>query len=292
MVLLKNCPLCGSEKHTKFLNVKDFSTSKEVFSVVSCEDCKLLFTNPRPEKDEIGAYYNTLNYISHTNQKAGLFGLLYQNIRKRALAKKLHWIEARSPKGRLLDYGSGTGEFLNHCQSNGWHVKGVELADGPRENSIKDYGLTVYSPGELNRIEDGSVDVVTMWHVLEHVEDLLGLSTQLTNKIVSGGRLVLALPNPESWDAKHYKEYWAAWDVPIHFYHFKKKNIELLAEKLGLVLEDTINLPYDSYYISLLSEEYKYGRKRWFNASINGFKSNLKGKDANASSLAYVLRKN
>jgi predicted SAM-dependent methyltransferase len=144
----------------------------------------------------------------------------------------------------------------------------------------------------LHNLPDEHFDVITLWHVLEHVDELMALMNTLFEKLKAGGIIVLAQPNPESWDAKHYGKYWAAWDVPIHYYHFKRKNISKLAAKVNLTLCEVINMPFDAFYISLLSEEYKEGRKNWINAIINGLKSNLDArKSKNASSLTYILKK-
>lgn len=290
-MILINCPICGSEKHKLSISVKDFTVSKEIFNIVECGGCGLLFTNPRPGINDIGDYYKSASYISHTNQQTGVFGRLYQFLRNRAIDRKLSWIEKHSSGNEILDYGCGTGEFLSFCSKQGWNTIGVEIADEPRKNAISRYGLNVISPLLIDSIALNKFDVVTMWHVLEHVDNLLDTVRTIVAKIKPGGLLVLALPNPESWDAKHYKEFWAAWDVPIHYYHFKKEDILRLADMAGLSLVETKNMPFDSYYISLLSEEYKTGNKKWLEAVKIGFLSNLKAGPNNASSLTYILRK-
>ena len=290
-MVLEKCPLCGSSDFFEKIEVKDFSVSKEVFKIVECSACLLLFTNPRPANEDIGEYYKSESYISHTNQKTGLFGKIYQVLRNRALTKKLYWIKKHSAGKTILDYGSGTGEFLNYCVNQGYCATGVEIADEPREKAISSYGLNVLAPNELESLENDFFDIASMWHVLEHVDQLVPSIKNIASKIKRNGILVLALPNPNSWDAKKYKQFWAAWDVPIHFYHFKKTNIEKLAATIGFDLVETINMPYDSYYISLLSEEYKSGKKKWINAVFNGWYSNFKAGKDNASSLTYILRK-
>lgn len=291
---LKGCPLCGSENYAPQQKVKDYSTSEEVFTICECHKCGLLFTNPRPAASEILKYYDSPKYISHTNSKRGLFASVYQAARKMALKQKLRWIDEfiTSKPGTLLDYGSGTGEFLNYARSKGWSTTGIEIADKAKASSIKTYDLTVFSPEEITSVSKASQDVVTMWHVLEHLPDLHKTPGEIFSKLKPGGLCVIAVPNHESPDAKRYKEYWAAWDVPIHFYHFGKQNIKEFAEKHGLYLVAIKTMPFDAYYISLLSEEYKSGRKNWAEALKNGFLSNLKGRKDNSSSLTYILKKN
>jgi SAM-dependent methyltransferase len=291
MKKIDSCPICGTKKFKPFLEVKDYSTTKEEFIICKCTDCDFLFTNPIPEEKEIGKYYDNPNYISHTNSSKGLFGTVYQAIRNKALKHKLAWISTYKKTGVLIDYGSGTGEFLKYCVDHGWLGKGFELSDKARSMAVTNYGLDIKHPTDFNSLENDSVDVITMWHVLEHLPDLQEVLTKLTSKIRHGGLLALALPNPESWDASHYGKYWAAWDVPIHFYHFKKQDISRIAKQHGLIVREIIKMPYDSYYVSLLSEEYKNGKKNWISALYNGLLSNLKAGEENSSSLTYILEK-
>lgn len=287
---LNACPICESKEFGKSLEVKDYSTSQEEFTICECKNCSFLFTNPIPEED-IGRYYDNPNYISHTNSSAGLFGSAYQFFRNRALKLKLDWIRPHINKGLLVDYGSGTGEFLNYCNTQGWVTKGFEISKPAREMSIANYGLDIEDPKEFGDLKNESVDVITMWHVLEHLPDLRKSIELLVSKLKKQGLLVLALPNPESWDAELYGKYWAAWDVPIHFYHFKKKDIKRLAKMYGLDMIQINKMPFDSYYVSLLSEEYKTGSKNWLRAAFNGWKSNRKAGKDNSSSLTYILKK-
>ena len=291
LIRLDTCPICGHQNHKAYLTVKDHSTSQELFSIVECSECHFLFTNPRPSDDSISEYYKSDKYISHTNQKTGWFARVYQVMRKEALKGKYKWISKHIKAGHLLDYGSGTGEFLDFMKNKSWQVKGIEIAEGPRSQSIKNYNLEVLAPTELENFKPNTFDVITLWHVLEHVGNLNETLEELVLKLKRNGILVLALPNPESWDAKQYKDYWAAWDVPIHFYHFKKSDIKRIAEKIGLELIEIINMPFDAYYISLLSEEYKTGKKNWSKALLNGMISNKNASTDNASSLTYILRK-
>lgn len=289
--ILEGCPMCGSKEFVEAHGVKDYSTSNESFTICRCNTCGLHFTNPRPNSDSIGAYYESEMYISHTNQKKGLFAQLYQYLRNKALVKKHGWINRYISTGTLVDYGSGTGEFLHFCANQNWKTIGFEIAEGPRNLAKKNYGLDVRDPKMFSDLPNESVDVLTMWHVLEHVGELTNHLNTVSDKLKINGLFVLALPNLESWDAKKYQEYWAAWDVPIHFYHFSKENIKFMAQKFGFEIVEIINMPYDAYYVSLLSEEYKSGKKNWLRALWNGLQSNLKAGKDNASSLTYILRK-
>ncbi len=293
MEKLKDCPLCGSENFSQETKVQDYSTSKEVFTICVCNSCKLLFTNPRPNQENIGRYYDNPEYISHTNKSSDFFSWVYQRIRDHALSLKLKWIKGhlQEPIKNLLDYGSGTGEFMQFAKADGCNVVGIEIAEKPRLNAVEKYGLDVYAPSDISKIKDGTQDVITMWHVLEHLPDLNNTVDTLFAKLRKGGVLVIAVPNHESWDANIYQSFWAAWDVPIHFYHFSKSSMEAFAERKRLELLKIQAMPFDAYYVALLSEKYKHGKMRWFPAIANGFISNLKGGKTNTSSLAYIFKK-
>jgi len=222
-----------------------------------------------------------------------LFARAYQLARNYAIKNKIKLLKRFITKGAVLvDYGSGTGEFLNACSKAGFATTGIELSDKARSAAVLAFGLPVLKPSDFNQIPDNSVDVITMWHVLEHLPNLKSSLKTILLKIKKEGLLVLALPNRDSYDAKVYGEYWAAWDVPIHFYHFTKNDIDNLAKINNLEVVETRNMPLDSIYVSLLSEKYKTGKKNWPSALFTGLVSNVKGmKDKNMSSLTYVLRK-
>jgi SAM-dependent methyltransferase len=292
-ITIKNCPICGSNSITTAkIQTTDYSVSKESFNISECQECGLLFTNPRPVAEDLGRYYKSSNYISHTNQASGLFGKTYQVLRNWSIKRKFKLLDEHVVKGSLLDYGCGTGEFLAEGKKLGWRVIGMEIAEDVRKRAISTHQLEVISPGLLHNLDPASFDVITMWHVLEHVSELQIVAHQLVEKIKPGGYLVLAVPNPDSWDAKYYKEYWAALDVPIHLYHFKKHNIVDLFAKFEMQSVSVVNMPLDAFYVSLLSEEYKTGRKKWMKAFFVGLISNIKTFNrTNSSSLTYILQK-
>lgn len=290
---LKSCPLCGATEFLTKFELPDFSTTKEEFSIQQCAHCGFLVTNPRPPQDNIGKYYLSDAYISHTNENRSLFGKVYHVARRIAIRQKLELIDSytKSKVVRLLDYGCGTGEFLAAAKKKGWQVKGIEIADNARMQAKNNHHLEVLLPQDINTIASGSVDVITLWHVLEHIDDFNGLITEFARVLTPNGSVIVAVPNPESYDAMHYGIYWAAWDVPIHLNHFKKQDIDRLAYKQGFRVVAIRKMLFDSFYIALLSEEYKTGRKNWLKAIFFATISNLKGWRQNTSSLTYVLRK-
>ncbi|MBL0014662.1 MAG: class I SAM-dependent methyltransferase [Flavobacterium sp.] len=276
-------------KYQHYLDVKDHSISKEEFRLLRDESIDLVFTYPQPTDEKLASYYESEDYISHTDGKRSLFEKAYQFVKNIALKKKLTLInEFQQSKGQLLDIGTGTGDFLSQAKQNGWQIIGVE----PNEKA-KNIALTkgVTYIDKTSELEDHSVDVVTMWHVLEHVPDVNSQIKELKRLLKPNGTIVIAVPNFNSYDAKHYGKFWAAYDVPRHLWHFSRLSIEKLFEREKLQLVATLPMIFDSYYVSLLSEKYKNGRMNYFSAMWIGLKSNMKArKSKEYSSHIYVIK--
>ena len=289
---LKTCPLCNGVKFYKKLLCTDHTVSNEKFNIVSCETCGFLFTNPRPKQKDIINYYDSPEYISHTNKKKGLFNLLYQSVRKYTIHKKTALVKSLIKTGGVLDIGCGTGEFVNSCSKNGLTAEGVEPSEKAVKEAKTNYRINISQDISLKQYKDQNFDCVTMWHVLEHVYELEETIINIKRILSKNGFLVLALPNNESWDAEYYNEFWAAWDVPIHLWHFSKKNIVKLLEKNKFKLVSTKAMIFDSFYVSLLSEEYKSGNKNYFLSFIIGLISNIMAKttEKGYSSQIYIFK--
>ncbi|MFA9192445.1 class I SAM-dependent methyltransferase [Flavobacterium sp. FZUC8N2.13] len=278
-----------NKKH--FLTVKDHSVSKEIFDLYQDETLDMLITHPQPSLDTLGKYYESEDYISHTDNKRSLFEKAYHFVKQIALKNKLDLINSFQPnKGRILDIGAGTGDFLLTVQENGWQTIGVEPSPRAKGIAIKKGILFVEDTKEL---ESHSFDTISMWHVLEHVPDLDAQIKELKRLLKQDGTLIVAVPNYKSFDAKHYGAFWAAYDVPIHFWHFSKKAIELLFAKEGMKLEKVLPMKFDSFYVSLLSEKYKSGKMNFVKAFFIGLQSNWKAqRNFEYSSHIYVLKNN
>lgn len=276
-----------NKKH--FLTVKDHSVSKEIFDLYYDEEFDMLITSPQPELQNLGKYYESEDYISHTDNKRSLFEKAYHFVKNIALKNKLNLINSQQPqKGKLLDIGAGTGDFLLTAKNDGWETIGVEPSDRAR-NIAKEKGISFVE--EIATLENHSLDVITMWHVLEHVPDLNLQIQELKRLLKPTGTLIIAVPNYKSFDANHYQTFWAAYDVPIHFWHFSKKSIQLLFERVEMKLEKVLPMKFDSFYVSLLSEKYKTGKMNYIKAFFIGLKSNWKAKNSKEySSHIYVLK--
>ena len=277
----------SNKKH--FLTVKDHSVSKETFDLYQDETTDMLITYPQPSLDNLGKYYESEDYISHTDGKRSLFEKAYHFVKSIALKNKLQLINSQQPnKGSILDIGAGTGDFLAVAKENGWETVGVEPSDKARAIALK---KAVSFVEDTLGLESHSFDVITMWHVLEHVPNLDNQIKELKRLLKPSGTLIVAVPNFKSFDAKHYGTFWAAYDVPIHFWHFSKKAIKMLFEKEDMQLEKVLPMKFDSFYVSLLSEKYKHGKMNFVKAFFIGLQSNVKAKqNSEYSSHIYVLK--
>lgn len=292
METLLNCPVCQAGSFLPVLSCKDHFLSSEVFEIVQCSNCGLRFTNPRPVPADLGKYYQSPDYISHSNSKKGLFHSIYQLIRKYTLSRKYRLIGQHAKGKHILDIGCATGEFLNFMKSKGWVTRGIEPDEAARKQAILRYDLSVGDENHLKELGNDLFDVITLWHVLEHVSDLQQRMTDLYRLLKPGGLLVIAVPNPESGDAVKYGSFWAGYDVPRHLYHFTQGSMTFLLDRFSFTLEKILPMKWDSFYVSLLSEKYRHGKMKWFPGIWNGYCSNRAAlKNSEYSSLIYLSRK-
>lgn len=289
MKKIERCPSCESKSLQEIFQCTDHTVSRETFGISECKSCKLLVTNPQPEANSLGAYYKSEEYISHTNSTKGTFNKLYQLVRKRTLKGKLKMLGKN--KGLLLEIGCGTGELLAECQKSGWTVKGVEPNADARSLAIKNHRLDILpSIKELN-ITPKSLDRIMLWHVLEHIPNLNETLEELADWLKEDGKLFIAVPNPSSWDAKHYKEAWAAYDVPRHLSHFTRHSMKTLVNKHGLQIKQIKPMWFDAFYVAMLSEKIKGGRASLLKGAFIGLLSNIFAASARKefSSLIYII---
>ena len=291
------CPICNGDQFEPYLRCEDFTVSHETFNIVTCSNCQFTLTNPVPDATKIGNYYLSTSYISHSNKAATFIDKLYLLARSFTLRWKVNLVQEQSTKSStisLLDYGCGTGAFLKKCKSKGWNISGIEPSDTARQKSIFMTGEDIApSIQDLNK---NNFDIITLWHVLEHIYDLNNTLQKLKDKLHSNGTLFIAVPNLKSLDAHHYSKYWAAYDVPRHLWHFSQQNMERLLQQNGLKLIHTLPMKLDSYYVSILSEKYKNNGRSTIITLIKGIltanKSNRKAKKTREySSLIYIVRK-
>jgi len=289
---LINCPYCHSPETTHQITSNDFFLSKENFNVVSCKSCQLWFTDPRPEPESLGKYYESDQYISHDDSKSGVLGTLYKFVRQFALTQKEKLAKKNASGNTILDFGCGSGAFLQHLKDKKWNVTGVEFDDKTRTKVV--YNTNIQVEKETATFQEKSFHIITAWHVLEHVYELRKTFSELNRILKPNGKLIIAVPNHLSYDSSRYKEFWAALDVPRHLYHFDVHSIKMICEENGFRLLNIKPMVFDSFYISLISSKYKYRRFNIIEAFWIGLISNIRAtkKTPNHSSLIYILEKN
>jgi 2-polyprenyl-3-methyl-5-hydroxy-6-metoxy-1,4-benzoquinol methylase len=286
--------VCGKSEFRNKLVVEDKSVSKESFAIVQCVGCSFQFTNPRPGVADIGRYYESDEYVSHNSGAQGVINQAYKVARFFTMRRKVALLNKIAPrKGKVLDYGCGTGHFLAACRSNGWQVAGLEPNPRAREEATHRVGQPI-GTDDLGGFSAESFDAITLWHVLEHVHSLTDTLKQLISLLKPDGVLIIAVPNVESFDAQHYRQDWAAYDVPRHLYHFSPKTMTQLLKKHKLVVRETLPLPLDAYYVSMLSEKHRAERRGGLLSVLKaGYKSNQYASEHEGqySSLIYVAAK-
>ncbi|WP_075348779.1 class I SAM-dependent methyltransferase [Algoriphagus marinus] len=294
---LTKCPLCKSGLFLNSKEVIDHAVSKESFIICKCTSCDILFTNPRPTQEEISKYYDFPEYYSHNDSPKGITQYIYNKIRSIAIKGKISLLtELKPKKGSLLDFGCGTAEFIYQAEQKGWKVTGIEPNTKAKEQALTKLENQIHSNLDgLNK--NDRFDLITMFHVLEHVHELRKTVKKIIKHLKSNGYIIIAVPNPASFDAEVYREKWAGWDVPRHLYHFTPKSIESFQEIFDLELIDQKKMPFDSYYVSLLSEGYKAPQtsmlSKYWKAIKTGYKSNslAKTQGSNYSSNLYIFKK-
>lgn len=283
------CPVCEHAEFESFIDLKDWMITKEEFTIVKCSSCGFHFTNPIPAESIIGNYYKSEEYVSHSSSNKGIINRVYSIVRNYTLKQKVKLLSNYTKGNSLLDIGAGTGHFLNLAQTQGYEIQGLEPDEDARSFANQQFNLSLEKLDTLTSISSDSKDLITMWHVLEHVYHLKRDLSEIVRVLKTGGYLFIAVPNMDSWDAKFYKSYWAAYDVPRHLYHFQENTIKKLIETFGLVHRDTMPMKFDSYYVSMLSEKYKGGSM--LKGILNGFISNAKSMKGGYSSQIYVFVK-
>ena len=278
-----------------YLKCKDYTVSGENYELMFNKDYEMLVTIPVPEN--LSSYYKSEDYISHTDSKKTVIDKIYQAVKNITLKRKLrlinecllHQNSISRPEKNILDIGAGTGDFLKVCKVNLWNVFGIE-PDMEARNIAAKKGVLLHK--DISHFTDKKFEIITLWHVLEHVENLEEYISTLEKLLSKNGTLIIAVPNYKSYDAKYYSKFWAAFDVPRHLWHFSETSISKLFAPVNLTVEKTLPMKFDAYYISLLSEKYKYGSMKPISALFRGFVSNIKAiKSKQYSSLIYVLKK-
>lgn len=285
------CPSCGSVKQEPYMLVPDFRVSQDQFPLVSCLSCGLTYTALVPGVGDIGAFYKSDTYDSHRIDNKSLISRVYRLVRAWNIHKKIKLVKSFSTSGLIVDYGCGLGHLVAQMQKEGLSVRGFEIDDDVRDLSCEILNLSLQPLSEFGALKNESIDVLMMWHVLEHVYDLCMDFQQIVEKVKQNGVLIIAVPNYRSYDAQFYKKNWEAYDVPRHLYHFDKESVHNFLSSYGLKRESIIPMLFDSYYVSMRSEKNTKGGGFILRGLWKGFLSNLLAYKYGHSSQIYIYRK-
>lgn len=289
------CPLCGSSPVKREMDCKDYFVSGEIFPVFSCPDCGFYFTGNVPSEDKIGYYYQSSDYISHSNTEKGIINKLYHFVRSFMLKEKsgivMHFTGKKH--GTILDYGTGTGYFPAKMRSKGWSTECIEVNEDARNFAFEHFGLKVKLPSDLDSFQEKTFDCITLWHVLEHIGNMHEIMDKFSVLLKDSGILVIAVPNRTSYDAEKYGNKWAAYDVPRHLWHFSPTTMQKLGGDHGFGLVEMIPMPFDAFYISMMSEKNIGSLFPFIRGMFNGLKAwfSTLGKRERSSSIIYIFKK-
>ncbi len=295
------CPLTGSAETRFICHAVDTACSGETFEIWEDTASGIRFTHPAPGPDEIGRYYEFDAYLSHGTEHAGITGKLYASVRNMMLSRKYRMLNplpsvSESSSFRMLDIGCGDGTFAGYCAQKNpdWEIFGVEPSASAAETAKQRVGnLQLYTSAQ-DVPADKPFHLVTAWHALEHIHDLNDMMRHVHNLLEPNGIFCVALPNFRSRDCERYKNSWAAYDVPRHLWHFSPEAFTAFARKHGFTLLRKHRLPFDPFYVSLLSEPSERSFiRRGFSAGFAATASTISSlADIDrSSSVTYVLKK-
>lgn len=290
---IEECPVCGGKKFSRKFTCEDYFVSHEKFTVYCCDVCQFTFTQDVPSGEAMARYYETADYVSHSDTRKGLINSVYHQVRKKMVRRKAKLVGKKQPAGRLLDMGCGTGYFAGAMKQKGWDVIGIEPAEQAAEIARNKFGLEVKPSSALFVLQEKQFNAITLWHVLEHLADLNKYMDRFSRLLEDDGTLIIAVPNVNSYDAGKYGKYWAAYDVPRHIWHFSADTFRILAEKYGFRISEIRAMPFDAFYISMLSEKYKKNKFPGIRGFLTGFTAYLicLTNKKKSSSLIYILDK-
>lgn len=294
-LIIKACPHCGGKHLKRVMTCTDYYASGEQFEISSCEDCNFTFTQGFPTGPAINRYYETAEYISHSDTKKGLMNSMYHRVRKYMLSRKANLVTRMSCRssGKLLDIGTGTGYFAATMVQRGWEVEAIEKNAQARAFAKEKFQLEVKAEEALGAFEPKTFDVITLWHVMEHLENLNETWDMLYNLLADKGILIIAVPNRASYDAEKYGENWAAYDVPRHLWHFTPTTIQQFASKHGFIMAERYPMPFDAFYVSILSEKNMKKSLPFLKGMYTGLLAwfSALGRKERSSSMIYIFRK-
>ena len=293
---MEKCPICGHNEFEKVYDLDDYKITQETFSLQKCTHCTLIYTVDPPLGDNIGRYYESDDYLEHSNRKNDLFSRMYGWGRDLMFGYKYGILKKLGSEKKILDIGAGSGYFLNFMRGKGYSVTGIEMSERARNHAKEVHNLDIH-PDEMfhNKAFKEKFDIISLWHVMEHLYDLNQVVKRFDELLNPNGHLVIALPNYNALEVEIYKKYWNGWDVPRHLWHFSPQSLKHLMNNHGFEIERMKMMPLDPLFNTLLTNKYRQG-----NAVMNvlrmctvGVMSLISGlfNVEKASSIIYVIKR-
>lgn len=222
------CPVCGAMERELLFNQKGWIVYK-------CSSCGLGVLDPMPSQEELSALYRDSYFVGHYDEgmSPGTDAM-----RKR-LSQESHRINFFRPfkkSGRILDIGCGRGYFLMACRERGYDVQGFDISEDGAAYVRETLGIPVQTGILEGAFEEGSFDVIAMWHSLEHTSDPAKYLELAGRWLRPGGALVIDVPNYSGTDARMKGGAWEDWDLPYHLLHFTPKSLDTLLQRQGFVV--------------------------------------------------------
>lgn len=223
-----NCSLCGSDEKKLLFKCRDcrYHLANDDFNLVRCQRCGLVYVSPRPTQEELGKFYPGEYY---GDARIGFFGDVISGFLN---LQPVHDVRKYKRQGRLLDIGCGTGGFVLEMKKRGFETYGVDISSKACRLA-REKGLSNIYQGTLEKpkFPDNYFDVITLWHVLEHLPYPDSILSEIHRIIKKDGILLLEVPNIESLPFKIFKRYWFHLDIPRHLCHWSRKTVGRLLEK-------------------------------------------------------------
>lgn len=249
------CDYCGSYDSAIFYKIPDLLLQQPtpLYTLVKCRSCGLVYQNPRPQAKELDAFYPS-EYESFSNDIARSTSMLSRAASRIGFRKRTGFVTKICSSGTILDVGCANGSFLQALQKYPQYtLMGVEINQFAAEQARKK-GLDIRRGNLFDaHLEDNSVDVITMWDVLEHLPSPMKAIAEVHRVLKPGGHAVIKVPNLDSWDAKLFKENWSGLDLPRHFYVFRPLDITRMLRSNGFELArtDTTVGVYPNFLLSV-----------------------------------------